>query len=124
MSALAAPGVDSSSDAAVRRFGFAAGEHAEDALRLAVVLEGSEDLGPLRERWSALDAAEDLANLEASLDGAQVMSLLGLAEGPEVGEVMAHLLEVRLEEGPMTEDEVAARLSAWWELQPRNSSTS
>jgi poly(A) polymerase len=31
-----------------------------------------------------------------------------------VGEALAHLLEVRMDEGPLAEEEAFRRLDAWW----------
>jgi poly(A) polymerase len=42
------------------------------------------------------------------------MILLGLDPGPAVGRALAFLMELRLDEGPLGEDEAAARLKAWW----------
>jgi len=42
-----------------------------------------------------------------------VMQLLGVAPGPIVGEALDFLLELRLEEGPMSEDDARERLVAW-----------
>ncbi len=41
------------------------------------------------------------------------MELLGLGPGPEVGEAYKHLLELRLEHGPMSEEDAKAALLAW-----------
>ena len=45
------------------------------------------------------------------------MAHLGLAPGPEVGRALAHLLELRLDRGPMTEDEAYAALDTWHATQ-------
>jgi poly(A) polymerase len=57
---------------------------------------------------------EELDALRPDLDGNQVMEQLGLAPGPQVGEAMRFLLELRLEEGPLGEDEAGRRLAEWW----------
>ena len=41
------------------------------------------------------------------------MKFLGVAPGPVVGEALAFLLELRLDEGPMSEDDAYERLAAW-----------
>jgi poly(A) polymerase len=43
-----------------------------------------------------------------------VMDQLGLSPGPDVGRALEFLLELRLEEGPLGEDEVRRRLDSWW----------
>ena len=41
----------------------------------------------------------------------------GCEPGPAVGEALDFLLELRLEEGPLGEDEAGRRLDAWWAEQ-------
>ncbi len=68
----------------------------------------------LEVRIAELDEAEELAALRPDLDGAAVMAQLGIAPGPAVGQALAHLLEMRIEEGPLGEDEARRRLEEWW----------
>ena len=68
-------------------------------------------------RTRMLQAAEELSAIRPDLDGQQVMAHLGLAPGPEVGRALAHLLELRLDRGPMTEDEAYAALDTWHATQ-------
>jgi poly(A) polymerase len=42
------------------------------------------------------------------------MDHLGIAPGPLVGEALGMLLEARLDEGPLGEDEARRRLDDWW----------
>ena len=42
------------------------------------------------------------------------MARLGVRPGPEVGEALSFLLELRLEEGPLGLEEAGRRLDAWW----------
>jgi poly(A) polymerase len=64
-------------------------------------------------RIAELREREELAKIRPALDGNQVMRFLGVPPGPVVGEALDFLLELRLEEGPMTEDEASARLASW-----------
>ncbi|MDQ1531261.1 MAG: poly(A) polymerase, partial [Microbacteriaceae bacterium] len=48
------------------------------------------------------------------LDGEAIMRLLDLKPGPQVGEAYRYLLELRLDEGPLGEEEAAQRLRLWW----------
>jgi poly(A) polymerase len=41
------------------------------------------------------------------------MDFLGVEPGPIVGEALDYLLEVRLDEGPIDEQEARDRLAAW-----------
>jgi poly(A) polymerase len=67
----------------------------------------------LEERISALREQEELDRIRPPLDGRQVMEFLGIPPGPLVGEALDHLLEMRLDEGPVAEDEAYRRLGAW-----------
>ncbi len=67
----------------------------------------------LEERIEALKAQEELGRIRPDLDGVQVMAYLGAPPGRIVGDALAFLLELRLEEGSLPEREVYARLHAW-----------
>ena len=68
----------------------------------------------LERRIGELRAEEELDSIRPELDGRQVMDHLGLAPGPDVGRALEFLLELRLEEGPLGQDEVTRRLDTWW----------
>jgi poly(A) polymerase len=68
----------------------------------------------LERRIAELRQRESLDAIRPDLDGTQVMSHLGIPPGRAVGEALAHLLELRLDEGPLGEDEAYRRLDAWW----------
>ena len=72
----------------------------------------------LEARIAELGQQEELDRLRPDLTGNQVMELLGVGPGPIVGRALAFLMELRLDEGPVREDEAAARLRAWWASQP------
>ncbi len=74
----------------------------------------SRRMDELEERIGALAEAEELAAIRPDLDGQQVMAHLGLSPGREVGEALEHLLELRLEEGTLGEEEAYRRLDDWW----------
>jgi poly(A) polymerase len=68
----------------------------------------------LEARIAELAAQEDLARVRPDLDGNQIMRLLGIPAGPEVGEAWRYLKELRLDRGPLTTEEATAELLAWW----------
>jgi poly(A) polymerase len=72
----------------------------------------------LEERIAELRAREELESIRPDLDGNQVMAHLGVGPGPVVGRALAFLLEMRLDEGPLGEDEAYRRLDAWWADNP------
>lgn len=69
----------------------------------------------LEERIAELERAEELAAIRPDLDGNEIMSLLGIGPGPQVGEAYRWLLERRLDEGPLGPDRAGRELLAWWE---------
>ncbi len=79
--------------------------------------ELSRRMDTLEERIAALQVAEELRSIRPDLDGTQVMAQLGVAPGPVVGRALDFLLELRLEEGPLGEEEARRRLDAWWSDQ-------
>ena len=80
--------------------------------RRAARLQASYDR--LEARIAELAAQEDLARVRPDLDGNQIMELLGIPAGPQVGEAWRFLKELRLERGPLDTDEATAELLAWW----------
>jgi poly(A) polymerase len=115
------------SDSAVRRYVRDAGEHLAELNvltrcdcttrneRKAAMLGRRMD--ELEARIAALAAQEELAAIRPELDGEQVMEQLGIPPGPLVGEALAFLLEVRLDEGLIGEKAIRARLQAWYETR-------
>jgi len=68
----------------------------------------------LEDRIERLAAEEELASLRPALDGNQIMSILGLPPGRQVGEAYRFLMELRLDEGPMSTEDAEVRLREWW----------
>jgi poly(A) polymerase len=111
-------------DAAVRRFVRDAGDQLDRLIELtrcdcttrnqrkAEMLARRMD--HLVERITALEAEEHVKSIRPDLDGRQVMDHLGLAPGREVGQALDMLLELRLDEGPLSTEEAFARLDQWW----------
>jgi len=80
--------------------------------RRAKALEQAYD--DLERRIAELEASEELARIRPDLDGRQVMAILGIPPGREVGQAMAHLLDLRLEHGPLGEQAATEALRQWW----------
>jgi poly(A) polymerase len=72
----------------------------------------------LEARIAVLREQEELDAIRPDLDGTQIMSQLGIGPGREVGAALSFLLELRLEEGPLGEEEARRRLQAWWDERP------
>ena len=104
---------DGWSDEAVRRLAASAGDHLAGAVALASVAGVATAV--LETRLDALRADGELDDLGPVLGGIEVIDLLGLEPGPDVGEAVAWLADLRLREGRLGPDEEARRLVAWWE---------
>ena len=74
----------------------------------------SRRMDELEARIAELQEQEELKAIRPDLDGNAVMARLGLRPGREVGEALSFLLELRLEEGPLDEEEAGRRLDEWW----------
>ncbi|MEU6566270.1 CCA tRNA nucleotidyltransferase [Streptomyces parvulus] len=81
------------------------------ASALARAYDGLED------RIAQLQQQEELDSIRPDLDGNQIMSILDVPPGPAVGQAYKHLLELRLENGPMEHEAAVAALREWWAQQ-------
>ena len=68
----------------------------------------------LESRIADLRQREALDAIRPDLDGNQIMARLGIPPGRAVGQALAFLMELRLDEGPLGEEEAGRRLDAWW----------
>lgn len=68
----------------------------------------------LEERIAHLREQEELDRIRPDLDGNQIMEHLGIPPGRDVGQAWKFLYELRLEEGPLGEEEARRRLDEWW----------
>jgi len=84
--------------------------------RKALILEHAYD--DLEHRIVELAAQETLDSVRPELDGHQIMALLDIQPGPQVGKAYQFLLEARLELGPLGEHKAEQLLREWWACQP------
>jgi len=68
----------------------------------------------LEERIARLQEQEELDSIRPDLDGNQIMEILGIGAGREVGEAYKFLMELRMDEGPLGEDRAREALLTWW----------
>ncbi|MBT5088921.1 MAG: CCA tRNA nucleotidyltransferase [Micrococcales bacterium] len=68
----------------------------------------------LEARIKVLAEQEQLDAMRPDLDGEEIMQLLGIKPGREVGQAYNFLLELRLDEGAVGKDEAKKRLLEWW----------
>jgi len=112
------------SDSAVRRYARDAGELLE---RLHILTRAdvttrnkrkadrlSFAYDDLENRIKELSEAEEMAAVRPDLNGEEIMAILGIPPGRDVGEAYNYLLNVRLDEGPIGADLARERLLAWW----------
>jgi poly(A) polymerase len=117
-------GDDLWTDAAVRRYATDAGPLLEKLNELtrcdcttrnqrkAADLSRRMDL--LEQRIAQLREQEELDRIRPDLDGNQIMEHLGIGPGRDVGRAWKFLYELRIEEGPLGEEEARRRLDTWW----------
>ncbi|MDU0969277.1 MAG: CCA tRNA nucleotidyltransferase [Actinomycetaceae bacterium] len=111
-------------DSAVRRYVTDAGDQLERLHRLtradcttknkkkAARLSHAYD--DLERRIAEIAEKEELGKIRPDLDGQQIMEILGIEPGPQVGRAYKMLLDARMEEGPLGPEEAERRLREWW----------
>ena len=68
----------------------------------------------LEQRIADLQEQEELDSIRPDLNGAQIMEILGIGPGREVGEAYKFLLEIRLDQGPLAPQLAQEQLLQWW----------
>lgn len=114
-------------DAAVRRYVRDAGEHlaelnvltksdctTRNEKKVAALAKRMEEL---EQRIADLAAREELAAMRPEMQGDQVMEFLNVKPGRHVGQALNFLMEIRIEEGLLGDQEIRRRLKSWWDLQ-------
>ena len=114
-------------DSAVRRYVRDAGDQlvrlhkltradctTRNARRAAILAATYDDF---EQRIEALSQQEELNSIRPDLDGNDIMEILQVPAGPIVGAAYNFLLEVRLEQGPITREAAVDQLLTWWKTQ-------
>lgn len=68
----------------------------------------------LEVRIDRLREQEELDSIRPDLDGNQIMEILGIGPGREVGEAYKFLMELRMDQGEIGADAAREALLAWW----------
>ena len=116
-------GASAWTDSAVRRYVTDAGEQlgrlhklvrsdctTRNRRRAAALASAYDDL---ERRIAALAEKEELGRIRPDLTGDEIMALLGVPPGPVVGRAYRHLLELRMEHGPLPRERAEDELRAW-----------
>ncbi len=75
----------------------------------------------LEARIERLRKQEEIDRMRPDLNGNEIMAILGIPPGPMVGKAYKHLLELRIERGPLGREAAIEELKRWWaEHQPRS----
>ena len=114
-------------DSAVRRYVTDAGDllqHLHRLTRADVTTRNRRKARMLSRAYDELGARidhlaeqEEIGKIRPDLDGNAIMELLGIPPGREVGEAYKHLLELRMEHGPLGAERAEQELRAWWEAR-------
>ena len=112
------------SDKAVRRYVRDAGpllERLNELTRCDCTTRNAAKAKALSRRMDELEARivelreqEEIDSIRPDLDGQAVMEILEIQPSRAVGEALDFLLELRLDEGPLGEEEARRRLLQWW----------
>jgi poly(A) polymerase len=81
------------------------------------------EIDELERRIRALADEDRRAAERPGLDGLAVMQHLGIGPGPEVGQALAFLLDLKRREGDLPRDELVRHLDAWWAVHPRRTAS-
>lgn len=68
----------------------------------------------LEARIARLAEEEELASIRPDLSGHQIMETLGIGPGRDVGAAYHFLLDLRMDHGPMSEEDAREALLSWW----------
>ena len=111
-------------DSAVRRYVRDAGdqlEHLHILTRSDCTTRNARKADTLRRAYDELEArvdelaaTEELRSIRPDLNGDEIMEILGLRPGPQVGRAYQHMLSVRMDQGPLDHDAAVAELKNWW----------
>ncbi|MFF5719616.1 CCA tRNA nucleotidyltransferase [Streptomyces buecherae] len=71
----------------------------------------------LERRIERLREEEELDSIRPDLDGNEIMQILELSPGPQVGKAYKHLLDLRMERGPLGREAAIEALREWWAAQ-------
>ena len=68
----------------------------------------------LEQRIIELSKQEELKSMRPELDGAEIMQILNIKPGPEVGQAYQFLLDLRLDKGVLGKEKATEELKTYW----------
>lgn len=74
----------------------------------------AQAMDDLEDRVIELKKKEDFDAIRPDINGEEIMEILGITPGPEVGKAYKHMLDYRLDNGPVEHDEAVAELKRWY----------
>ena len=105
------------SDAKFRRLAFDTEGALDDVVRILERIF-PKNLNVINE-IKRLDKAGEFNTFEPFFDGETIMNELGIEPGPDVGIVTDWLINLRIEEGSLSEEQVRQKLHIWWDERSR-----
>ena len=101
------------SDAKFRRLAFDTEGALDDVVRIWERIF-PKNLSVINE-LKRLNEAGEFTTFEPFFDGETIMNELGIEPGPDVGTVTDWLINLRIEEGSLSEEQVKQKLHIWWD---------
>ena len=105
------------SDAKFRRLAFDTESALDDVVRIWERIF-PKNLTVINE-LKRLNEAGEFTTFEPFFDGETIMNELGIEPGPDVGTVTDWLINLRIEEGSLSEEQVKQKLHIWWDQRSK-----
>ena len=97
-----------------RKWYFQTADLRDTAIELAKINKKLKKIISEMER-TKISLEHELHDFSVPLTGAEIMELLKIQEGPEVGEAVQYLQEIRFQKGPITQGEAEKAIRNWWD---------
>ena len=96
-----------------RRWYYQVGELRDYAIELAATNKRCRRIiSEMEKTEQSLES--ELDDFDIPLTGREVMDLLGIEEGPDIGNALQYLREIRFQEGPITRQVAEEAIQKWW----------
>ena len=97
-----------------RKWYFQTADLRDTAIELAKINKKLKEIISEMEK-TKISLEHELHDFSVPLTGAEIMELLKIQEGPEVGEAVQYLQEIRFQKGPITQGEAEKAIRNWWD---------